>query len=127
MPDNRFIDGRQLALSGNNYGAPSSVAKVTCVAGTSSYTPFPGWDNRVEVVRVFGYMTGAGASSDTVKVTDGTNDVTDTVDLSSLSDTDVFEVGQMDDAYVTVEKASSITVTTASDATCVLFVEVIRA
>ncbi len=126
MPDNRFINGQQLALLGNNQGAPVSVVNVSCVAGTSSYKPFLGWQDKVRILWVHGVMTGAGAASDTVKVGDGTNDITDTVDLSALTDKDVFEVGTYDDAYYTVTEAEDITVTTASDATCELYIWVCR-
>ena len=47
----------------------------------------------------WGVMNGAGASGDKIKLTDGTNDITDDVDVSAKSDTDLFLFGKIDDAY----------------------------
>jgi len=61
-------------------------------------------------------MHGAGAASDTVKITDGTNDITDDVDVSAKSDKDRANFGQIDDARYEIADAGTLAVTTASGA-----------
>ena len=98
------------------------VLEVQTVAGTTDYTLIEALLKDCRIVRVWAIMTGAGGADDTLKVTDGTNDITDTVDLSSLGDTDLFDVGELDDAYTDIAKGGSIAVTTASDALCRVYV-----
>jgi len=98
------------------------VVEVTCVAATSAYTLVESLPYDCRIIRAWGIMTGAGAASDTVKVTDGTNDISDTVDLSSAGDTDLFDVGELDDAYTDIAKGGKIAVTTASGALCRIYV-----
>ena len=70
----------------------------------------------VEVVLAWGVMTGAGATSDTVKITDGTHDLTDTVDVSSKVDKAIFLFGTLDDAYRGVAAGTSLHAVNASGA-----------
>ena len=44
------------------------------------------------------------ATDDSAKLTDGTNDITDTADYSSLSDADSMEWTKYDDAYASIAK-----------------------
>ena len=50
------------------------------------------------IVLVWGLMTGAGAAGDTVKITDGTNDITTAQDLSAKGDKALFPFIDIDDA-----------------------------
>ena len=54
---------------------------------------------KCRVLSVYGVMVGAGATSDTVKLTDGTNDICPAVDVSAKADTDIFQVAKLDDAH----------------------------
>lgn len=127
MADNRFIGGNQLGLLDNSYGSPTSVFHVSTSASVSSYTAVAGLDRDVKVIRVLGFMTGAGGASDTIVVKNGSTAITDTIDVSALADKDVFEAAQIDDAQYNVKKGGSINVTTASGALAELFIEVVNA
>lgn len=127
MADNRFIGGNQLGLLDNTYGAPSSVFHVSTVASTTAYNAVLNLTRPVKVVRVWGFMTGAGGAGDTVVVKNGSTAITETIDLSALADKEVFQATSLDDAQWLVSKDGSITVTSASDALTELFIEVINA
>ena len=70
-------------------------------------------------------MTGAGASTDDVKLTDGTNNVTNAVDVSSAVDTAVVDGGQIDDLYHEIAKGGTLNVVTTSSADCIVYVNCI--
>lgn len=84
--------------------------------GTASETIFDAASPAMEIIDCWGVMTGAGGASDTFKLTDGTNDITDAVDLSSAGDTDRLSVGEIDDAYSTLAEGDTLTVARASSA-----------
>lgn len=70
----------------------------------------------MKIMAVIGVMTGAGAGSDTVKLTDGTNDITNTEDVSAKGDKDMFLFGEIDNAYSSLAAGATLNVVTASDA-----------
>lgn len=119
---------KEFAGIDQGYGLPMGVVSVDTEAGTSTYKlfsgsplPFP-----IRIVEVKGYMLGAGAASDTVKLTDGTNDITSTEDLSVLADTDAWDCSQIDNAYADLERGDTLQVETASDALTRVFVFFVR-
>ena len=77
---------------------------------------------RLEVIYATGTMTGAGAAADTVVINNGSNAITDTLDVSSLADTDVFDFTKISDTYYRVNKGGSLSVVTASAALCVVYI-----
>lgn len=94
----------------------SRLFVVSSVGTTANHTLFNAESPHMKVICAWGIMSGAGAGSDTVKIDDGTNDLTDTVDVSAKGDTDLFLVGEIDDAYQVLAKGSSLIVTRASAA-----------
>lgn len=108
------------------HGIPHAF-NVQTAAGTSAYNWVNDNNKTFLVTRVYGYMTGAGAAADTVVVqrikAGTTTSISDTVDVSALSDTDHFEVAQIDDANNEIAPQDTLQVTTASDALCRLFIE----
>ena len=52
-----------------------------------------------EVIDCHVVMTGAGAASDTITITDGSNTIIAAIDCSSASDADVLRAASVDDAY----------------------------
>ena len=104
-------------------GVPFTIIQPT-VAGTSTYRIYTSnAPKRFRVTRVYGYMTGAGAAADTVVVDDGTNNITNTISVALLSDTDAFDQAQINDLYNQVSKGGSLRVVTASDALVVLYID----
>lgn len=99
------------------------LCEVQCEA---SGTPFKIFDSdapaKFRVLDMFGYMTGAGASSDTVKLTDGSDDIVTAVDVSSASDKDVIRAAVIDDAKNEISAGGSLHVVTASGALCKVFI-----
>jgi hypothetical protein len=101
------------------------VISVQTEASTTAYTLVDNKNPRTRdfrVIKAWGYMTGAGGASDTAVITDGTNSITDTADLSVMSDTDQFDFSQINDAYNTISPTEKLAVTTASDALCRIYV-----
>ena len=126
MADNRFINGQQFALAGNIHGAPTFRLFKQTVAGTSSYVVVANAAFKFRVVGVTGIMTGAGGASDTVKVTDGTNDITDTINVATLADKSVFSAATIDDAYWNISVGGDLKVETASGALAYVIIECVR-
>lgn len=117
---------RERAISSTaTIGIPFVLVQPT-VAGTATYRIY---DNnapkRFRVIYATGVMTGAGAAADTVVLNDGTNSITDTVDLSTLGDTAVFDFADINDLYHQVSKGGSLRVVTASDALCIVYIHCI--
>lgn len=99
-------------------GLPILVQFQT-VSGTSSYNfTMP---RKCKVIDMWAVQNAAGGAADTAKLTDGTNDITNALDLNK-SDKVVTRVGTIDDAYSTIAKDGTLNVTTASDATADIFV-----
>lgn len=96
------------------------IVEVLTVAGTSSYKPFDG-DNpaKFRVIDVWAYSALAGAA-DTVKVTDGTTDITDALDMSG--DKDVKRATTIDDSVNEIAFDGTLEVVTASGAVCRVFI-----
>ena len=101
------------------------LLSVNTVAGTSTYNVYGTAHSAprgFRVIKAWGVMTGAGAAADTVVVSDGTNNITDTADLSVFSNTDQFDFSQIDDTYFQINKGGSLVVTTASGALCRVYI-----
>lgn len=117
---------RKSAEWGVTSEATMGIPWVVEVQTTASDTSKSVWDGscprNCRILDAWGIMTGAGAALDTVKLTDGTNDISDTVDLSSAGDTDRFTVGELDDAYTDISEGGSLKVVTASDALCRVYI-----
>ena len=78
---------------------------------------------KCRVLDAVGVMIGAGATSDTWKITDGTNDITAAVDVSSASDKDRSPAGSIDDAhYDLIPGTDTLTHTVASAAAVIAVV-----
>jgi hypothetical protein len=126
MTDNRFNNGQQCVLSGNPLGSLTFEFQVQTDSTNSSYTLVHASQFRFRVIGVTGIMTGAGGTSDTIKVTDGTNDITDTIDVSALADKSVFSAATIDDAYWNIDVGESLKVVTASAALAFVMVKCVR-
>lgn len=132
----RGITPRALASIGKNrissvnvdhvrFGIPFEI-EFTTNATDSTYD----WKNDAGksfiVTQCYGYMTGAGAPSDTVKAGNAgpsaTGDITDTGDLSAMGDAYQFDLSEIDDDYNEIKHGDTLRVTTASDALCKLHV-----
>jgi len=104
------------SLSSAATGGIPFVLQVTTVASTTTYRI---WDKSCprscRIIDGWGVLTGDPAG--TLKITDGTNDISDTVDVSAVSgDKDRFTVGELDDTYTDLSEGGSLRVVTASDA-----------
>lgn len=126
MGFNAFINGQQFAIKGNPLGTPTFVFSAQTDASTSAYVLVDRAPFAFRVLGVSGRMTGAGGAGDTLAVTDGTNAITDTVDVSALSDQDGFSVQTVDDAYWDIPKGGKLQLNTASGALAFVTVECMR-
>lgn len=106
-------------ISGGTMGVPF-VLSVTTVAATSSYdlmTPTP---RGLKIINTWAVAGGAGAG-DTVKLTDGTNDICTAIDVNAAAGT-YAPVVTFDTSYISLAKGSTLNVTTADDAVCTIYV-----
>jgi len=91
------------------------------VAGTADNTnicdancPF-----KLTIIDAWVVITTAGSSATTIKLTDGTNDITDAMDIyngGAIGDKAIVRAGEIDDAYATLSEDDSL-VATISDTT----------
>lgn len=117
----RGLNGRSVTALGNSFGAPLlAITKTLTGAETKNMFGGPA-PYKLRVLRCFGVMLTAGTSSDTCvlqRVRDGsTASITDTADLSVLSDTDGFEFSQYNDANWTINKGDTLQAVTANGST----------
>jgi len=122
------------AITNQRLLAPTSIRaavpvvfEFTCVAATSTYSLENPGPKNFKVTRAYGIMTGAGAAADTVLVqrirAGTTTSITNTADLSVMSDTDQFDFGQINDANQQINQGDTLRVTTASGSLCTVYVE----
>lgn len=117
------INTRQLGPHSAYFGAPVFVLEQATVAATATYKVFDkNAPSRFRIINVWGIMTGEGGVSDTVKITDGTNNITNDANVSALADTDVFDFAKIDDLYYQINKGGSLYVVTASGALCNVYI-----
>jgi len=100
--------------------------KFTASDSDFAMTPSGGLGFPFRVIDAYAVMTGAGGAGDTWKLTDGTNDITDTVDVSSAADKDIVPAGQLDDAYYRFSKTGEVRGITASGAEVELYAICVR-
>lgn len=99
------------------------VFRVPTDTTNSTYTIYSSnCPRRLEVIYATGTMTGAGAAADTVVIRNGSNAITDTLDVSALADTDVFDFTKISDTYYRVNKGGSLNVVTVSAALCIVYI-----
>lgn len=108
------------------FGTPILCRVKASASATPTYIfnancPFP-----VLVTLAWHVMTAAGAASDTVKITDGTNDITNTADVSAASDKALTFFTSIDDAYHAINTGGTLRVVTASDAAVDVYVLLVR-
>ena len=113
MADNRGISGKALAHQDNMYGAPVFMLHYNSSTSTGTTKTDTIYDGnapfRFRVLRAqFTLTEAAAADSEDVKLTDGTNNITDTADYSAGSDNDSFEFSSYDNAYATIAKGGSL-------------------
>src|SRR3990167_2122123 len=113
MSDMRGISGKALAHEANFYGAPLFVLRYnssTSTGTTNTDTIFSGnWPFALKILRAqFTLTEAAAADSEDVKLTDGTNNITDTADYSAGSDNDSFEFSSYNDLYTTLQKGATL-------------------
>ena len=112
----------RLFVTDTTVGIPF-VIRVPTDSTNSTYNVYSSNSpRRLEVIYATGTMTGAGAAADTVVINNGSNAITDTLDVSSLADTDVFDFTKISDTYYRVNKGGSLSVVTASAALCVVYI-----
>lgn len=118
-----------MAGEDQGYGRVLGTTSVQTTAGSTTQIFFNGNPTpfRIRIIDVKGIMTGAGAALDTMEVTDGTNSITDTSDLSALADGATFEAGNISDTYWLVTPGENLTCVTASAALCYVTVYFERA
>lgn len=109
-------------------GSTFKVLKSTN-ATDSTYQLFPNGSpyDCVRVLGMRGIMTGAGAALDTVQLQDGSSHaITEAVNVSALSDKDVWDASVIDDAYYTIYKGDNLKVVTESGALSLVSVELMH-
>jgi len=115
----RGIKGRSLAADGSELGAPTFLAPIKVFgASDSSLTLIGDTGFKFKVINAWVIMNAAGASSDTVKLTNaaGTNLSTAVLDVSSAADGALVPFATILDSVATIEKGDDLIAVTASGA-----------
>ena len=130
MSDKRGISGKAQGRLGHPQGACPFVFSVAMTSNTSTTMGPEQAEFPFRVIQAWGIMTAAGTSSDTVvlqKVSGGsTTSITNTADLSAFSDTDQFDLSQIDNANYRVGKGDKLQVTAAGGAQCEVYALCVR-
>ena len=116
------INGRSLnpiSTVQGQLGAPLFALHVRSTVSSGTGTTNIIFDNncpfRLTVVGLTGNVNEAGnTDAETVKLTDGSDDICEAVALQGLGDTDTFRATEIDDAFSTIEKGGSLKVVTAA-------------
>lgn len=115
MASNQGISGRAAGRlqSGFDLGAPVFCFKYASALSTGASTTevaLPAAPFKLRIVRVDYVCTEATGADNTVKLTDGTNDLTDALNYSAKGDTDLFSSGEIKHAYHDIAKGLPIKV-----------------
>ncbi len=115
----RGIKGKALAADGTEQGALPFLAPIKVFgAGDSSLTLMSNSQFKFKVINAWVIMNAAGASSDTVKLTNaaGDNLSTAVLSVSSAADGALVPFATILDSVATIEKGGSLIAVTASGA-----------
>jgi hypothetical protein len=123
---------KQLGPIGTQYGGVPFVMYQMTVAGTATYN-IP--DNHglvgitpALVIGFGGVMTGVGGAGDTVQLQDQSgNAISEAIDVSALTTGDTFSCATLTVANAALNKDEGIRVVTASGATALCFIQLVRA
>lgn len=130
MADRKGIAGKALSALGNPKGAVPFVYSAAMTSNTSTTMGPEQAEFPFRVILAWGFMTAAGTSSDTVvlqKVSGGTTSaITNTADLSAFSDTDQFDLSQIDNANYRIGKGDKLQATAAGGAQCEVYALCVR-
>jgi hypothetical protein len=113
--------GAPLQNDNVNGGAGVFLLTQQTVSGTASYAVVGQAEFPFRVVDVWAVGTAAGGGGDTLNVENGTDPITNDLDISGADKT-VVRAGTIDDAYHKVSKGGSLNVTTASGAVALVYI-----
>lgn len=68
-------------------------------------------DYQTRIIRAWVRSEGAGTASDTLQITDGTNNITEALDISSITDHKQSDFTTIDDTYDTIAAAGTLRLT----------------
>jgi hypothetical protein len=92
------------------------VLRLVTASGTATYSFFNGSCPRgLRVLDFWCYAAAAGGAADTVTLKNGSNNISNALDLNVADNTRVATT-TLDDAYIDVEKNGTLSISTASDA-----------
>lgn len=128
MSKGRGTGPMHLSSIAEYWGGIAFEMYANCIAGTSTYQLFPGGAPfKCRVLAMRGIMTGAGAALDTIALQDGdSNVIIAAIDVSAMSDKDIFDASTIDDTYWDIDKGESLKVVTVSDATAFITVKMVN-
>jgi hypothetical protein len=95
------------------------------VSGTASYTVKGAPRFKFRVIDVQCVATAAGGAADTVTVKNGSDAITDAIDLND-SDKVISRAATIDDAFRDIDTTQSLVVATASDAVADVYIYCVR-
>jgi len=124
VADNVLDMGKAANVGASSGSGILGVVSVACSSGTATYAPLSG-SYSIRVLDAWGVMTASGGGSDTFKLTDSSNDITNAVDLSSSADKAIARIGTIDNAYHELT-ASDLRVVTVSDPFVQVYIQFMR-
>lgn len=116
MPQNRKMQNLLTGVMSKrtNTGGTTGLIPLLYVfetAGAATESESVVVDRAIRVVDAHVVLKGAGTTSDTFQILNGTNAISDTVSVASAGDKDVVRVGELDDAYHEIAAAGTLKVT----------------
>jgi len=114
--------------SETGYGRGLGILKVSMGASDSTKYPFKSKKPpfKIEIINAWGVMTAAGGALDTVVIKNGSTAVTNTADVSTLADKDIFDFSSLNDDKYQLTVNDELSVVTVSGAPCMVYILFMR-
>ena len=114
LEDDSLAGDKVADVADDNATAGVMVVHVINIAGSGDADEDIVVADKCEVVRIDGRLDGAGTPGSTLTIKNGSNAISDALDLSSGGDTDVFAANELDDDYTVIAAGGTLRATIAS-------------
>ena len=114
LEDDSLAGDKVADVADDNATAGVMVVHVINIAGSGDADEDIVVADKCEVVRIDGRLDGAGTAGSTLTIKNGSNAISDALDLSSGGDTDVFAANELDDDYTVIAAGGTLRATIAS-------------
>jgi hypothetical protein len=114
LEDDSLAGDKVATVADDNATSGVMVVHVINIAGGADANEDIIVADKCEVIRVDGRLDGAGTAGSTFQLFNTGDAISDQLDLSSAGDTDVFAVGELDNAHAVIAAGGTLRATIAS-------------